>query len=1054
MAHSHLTRFSDSTPPNEEGPDLKLVEGFDEPRTPRKIPKFVKLLAGTAIGLVVVAGVAGFAATQFIDQAKYKKLAVDAALEKTGYTIDWKGDIGLSLLPMPHVTVNDLQVSNGAQQVLTVKSASVDVALLPLLSKQVDIRKVSIDEPVVTLVTSKNGQATWMTDKLQSEDSSATASGASGETSAEQPMNIMVKNIDVSGGTLVWDDLSSGSKQTIEKLDLHADADSLQGPFDIDSSFDWSGHSFNVKATSGQTDGKGHQVPLTASIKDSKSDLEADFSGSLDTTDGVKANGDVNVQIGDLADTIKSFTGSAPELPKGLDGKLNLAGKLVYTPERTALDNMMLQLGALEYSGGFAIENKGGNAAPVLSFALKPEGNGADRGDQLISTLAGLTVSGKGSVNGNKINIEQANLKAQGNDVDLKGSVTTGGAVPVLDMNISARRLDLDGLQKNLGTAATGGEGKSSPAKSESSGVDGFSLPFTGHVVASIGQLITGGKTYSNINADVRADKNTLTIASLKAGLPADTSVSVKGKIGNTQDLSGMDVAVSGNTGDVKKLAQAYMATPPEIPAEINALSMNGHFTGSLKQLGFNTTADIKGLAVTGEGQVKDVMSAPVINSLNFNVKHASFSDAVRLVSPDFDRGHAISGPLNLSGQVQWDKDVYQLSGLKGALGTTTLDGDVSVDMATKPRITGNLTFGDVVLPKSAAAKARTQVAASGGTPSSQGRWSRDAIDTSPLRDFDADVKISARSITQNLWVLTNARLDARLKEGTLKINDLSAKMFGGQASMQGTVAAGAGQNDPLSVNADISASDVNAQSVVSAVMGVPSDTVKGTLTKMDVTLNAAGASQSALVQTLAGKGSLSGKNIIVKGVDAAQLGMAAKGSYKPLERAGTLFDSFGNGQTEFTDFDAAFVIENGIANFSKIYFDGPKAALSSTGDINLPQWTINLKNTMTIKDTDIPPFDFTVKGPLDNPTKAGGNVIDNYLRGKLEKKVNKLIGNELNKLLGVEPTKEAVPPATTDEGAAAGDAVAPATPEAAPANSKEQKAQEAVKALQGLFGR
>jgi AsmA protein len=336
-------------------------------------------------------------------------------------------------------------------------------------------------------------------------------------------------------------------------------------------------------------------------------------------------------------------------------------------------------------------------------------------------------------------------------------------------------------------------------------------------------------------------------------------------------------------------------------------------------------------------------------------------------------------------------------------------------------------------------------------------RWSRETIDMGWMHSFDADLGIKAKSINQNMWKLTDANFDFKLNEGVLTLNDVSAGLFGGRASMNGVIKSGAGAKDPISISVKLNANNVDAQGLMSAVTGKTSYTLTGTLSTVDVSVNATGSSPSALVQTLGGEGRINGKDIIVKGIDAAQLASAAKGSYKPLERAGSLFQSFQDGQTEFTDFNSEFLIQNGIVNFSKVYFDGPKATLNSTGNVNLPKWTVDFKNSMTVKDTDIPPFDFTIRGSLDNPLNSGGDIINNYFQKKIEKKATKFIedklGGKLNKLLGVPETNPEVnPEVPTVEPIDAGTAPQP-QPQAQP-NIKEEAAKEAVKALEGLFGR
>jgi hypothetical protein len=198
----------------------------------------------------------------------------------------------------------------------------------------------------------------------------------------------------------------------------------------------------------------------------------------------------------------------------------------------------------------------------------------------------------------------------------------------------------------------------------------------------------------------------------------------------------------------------------------------------------------------------------------------------------------------------------------------------------------------------------------------------------------------------------------------------------------------------------------------------------------------------------------------LIKGVDAAALAETARGSFKPLERGANLFRSFQDGETNFTSLEATYTIKGGIVNFSKINFDGPKASIDTTGQVNLPNWTLDLKNTMTVKNTDIPPFEFSISGPLDNPLQTGGSVIENYLRGKAQQKIQKFIGDELQKRLGLPQAEPAPSPA--DGSAAPSNLEAPPTeaPQKTPGEALQNIIQnpnkidpnDAAKALEGLF--
>lgn len=1030
-------------------------DSFDDaPR--RGVPKAVKWMAGTAIGLILLAGIGGVVATQLIDQQKYKALIVSKVEEATGYSVDWDGNISIGLMPLPHASISKLTVKAGEVQVLSVAKADIQVALTPLLSKKVEIKDITIDEPVVTLLTTKSGVQTW-TPKTKAESAPVAADDAA---SADAPMDIVVNRIEINGGSLVIDNQQTASRQELKNLNLKVRADSLKGPFDVTGDTEWSGQKIEVKATSGELNNSEGSYPIQASVSVPSSGIDLSFSGVVDSKN-MAANGDINLEVDDVAKAVKGMTGTAPSLPDGIGGKAELAGKLVYTSSRVAVDNMALSLGKLSYAGEVAANGLGGNEQPQLSFQLQPQSKASANDPALVQLLSDLTIAVKGSVENEKVQITTANIKTMGNNISVSG-YSTMGANPTVDLSVNASEINLDAL-----TQAGGADGKDAKAAAPAKSGDlGFAVPFSGRIRADVAKLTTGGKTYSNIKADVNSNAGALTITNAEVSLVPDTAVSVSGKIADTSKLTGLNLKVAAKTQDTEKLFSTLGVAMPELPKKVGAASLNGNFTGDLKNLGFAATVSALQFNVKGEGTVGDPMGTPAISSLKFNINHPNFNDAMKTVQPGFAGSTGFYGPLDLSGELALGTDKIDLTSLNGKLGQTTVSGHVSAVTKPKAKVSGALDFGAIIFPSAnnnggtVAATPKASARATGGD-----RWSRDPIATAWMRSFDADIAIKAKSITQDMWKLSDANLAFKLNDGTLTLDDVSAGLFGGHASINGVIKSGAGDKDPLNITANMKADNVNAQELMSAAMGKVSYVLSGTLSNVDVSINSTGASTANLIQTLGGKGAMDGKDITVTGVDIVALSNAAGGSYKPLERLGALSKSVGSSnQTKFDTFNSEFAIENGIVNLKKTMFENADATMNTTGNVNLPAWTLNLANKLTLKSNEAKPINFTISGSLDNPAQSG---LQNLLSGRIEELINK-DGTKLNKVLGkflgTPKTDTAVPApadATGTETAPATDAATPATDapatEAVPLTKeqkKEQAVQDGVKAIQGLFGR
>ncbi|HEX4885429.1 MAG TPA: AsmA family protein [Casimicrobiaceae bacterium] len=125
---------------------------------------FVRILLGiVALLLVLVIGAAAVVAT--ID--KRSLLApLEAQLEKaTGreLTIGAEPRIDLSLTPT--LVLEDVALSNApwasAKQMVRAKRIEAQVALIPLLSRRLDLQRFTLVEPVVALETNRDGAANW-----------------------------------------------------------------------------------------------------------------------------------------------------------------------------------------------------------------------------------------------------------------------------------------------------------------------------------------------------------------------------------------------------------------------------------------------------------------------------------------------------------------------------------------------------------------------------------------------------------------------------------------------------------------------------------------------------------------------------------------------------------------------------------------------------------------------------------------------------------------------------------------------------------------------------
>ena len=113
-----------------------------------------KLLQGIAILLCLLIAII-LVGPSLINWNNYKADLINEVERLSGRQLDIKGDIEISILPAPAVIAEDVSLSNSvgasAENLLTLKSLEVRVALGPLLGGKIKVQTVRLIDPVIEL---------------------------------------------------------------------------------------------------------------------------------------------------------------------------------------------------------------------------------------------------------------------------------------------------------------------------------------------------------------------------------------------------------------------------------------------------------------------------------------------------------------------------------------------------------------------------------------------------------------------------------------------------------------------------------------------------------------------------------------------------------------------------------------------------------------------------------------------------------------------------------------------------------------------------------------
>lgn len=166
----------------------------------------IGIVLAALVVLVPLAAFAAFAALLDTDALKIR--AADAVRRSTGRELTIAGPVGLTWSLIPTIVLNDVSLSNppGMSRPALAHAARVEirVALLPLLSRQVELRGITLVEPDVLLERDAAGQPNWLLTPTAAPPASSAPAAVSGPR-----MRVSVDAVRVRDGQVAWRDGAS-----------------------------------------------------------------------------------------------------------------------------------------------------------------------------------------------------------------------------------------------------------------------------------------------------------------------------------------------------------------------------------------------------------------------------------------------------------------------------------------------------------------------------------------------------------------------------------------------------------------------------------------------------------------------------------------------------------------------------------------------------------------------------------------------------------------------------------------------------------------------------
>jgi AsmA protein len=207
------------------------------------VGKPLKIILSTLTTVLLLLVAAACILPFVINPDDFKPEIVKIVKEKTGQELVLEGDLKLSVLPWLGISTGKMSLNNAPdfqnQPFASIEESDINVLLLPLFSKKIEVSRIVLKGLVLNLTKNKQGIANWSA-LTQSADTKIVAPETITTSKQNQQPALAVfavGGIAIENARINWDDANTGQHIEIKDLRLNTDKVTFNEPAGIAGSF-------------------------------------------------------------------------------------------------------------------------------------------------------------------------------------------------------------------------------------------------------------------------------------------------------------------------------------------------------------------------------------------------------------------------------------------------------------------------------------------------------------------------------------------------------------------------------------------------------------------------------------------------------------------------------------------------------------------------------------------------------------------------------------------------------------------------------------------------
>ena len=340
---------------------------------------FALIIAGAGVGYLILNPPSDLIARTIAEQVK----------AKTGRDLIVAGPAAFSFYPGMGVTLKDVTLSGppgSPAKLMTVEELDVNIKAMPLINREVEVRRLIVRRPVFDLRVDKAGKKNWNFAEIteprrfaQTGDAAATTgapaveaddNSQSGVALPKRLANIRHLELDdvrIEDGTLRFTDERTGKTREVNAVNVNLALKSLQSPVTANGNLAWQGEKVNFDGKLTSVKSVLEEKPAQLVFNAQNQFVKSSFDGNVLIKDGADLEGQITTKSDSARELAKWFGTGLP--PVSGFGPISLTGTLKTNGNVTSLSNANFALDGATATGGISVTT--GGIRPYVQANLK-----------------------------------------------------------------------------------------------------------------------------------------------------------------------------------------------------------------------------------------------------------------------------------------------------------------------------------------------------------------------------------------------------------------------------------------------------------------------------------------------------------------------------------------------------------------------------------------------------------------------------------------------------------------------------------------------------------